>query len=334
MKSLFFSKKGLSFILALVLSLFSFVSLDKDVVLASGESDFSVSIQSSKKATPDGQLSLTISVTDIIYPQFDEGKGIFGVALFVYYDNAVLTPAENGFSAIVPKNWDSFGGTSTEGVWGLYGVFDGDLSNGATDDGDISFDIVFDVSANAKADETYVYVANCECTGYKASSIVKVNSYDSTAYCEESIEITLPQVLIPKDNAPFTIDMENGIIYADTPDVDFDTFVSHFSEINGELTISAFDYVITSDNGKYIPAGAIINVYHEATGQTISLTYYLLGDCDSNGRINVTDLAVIKSVILNNIETDGYLKYAMEFEKDGVIRLADYLRLKAYLLSR
>ncbi len=328
-----YSKKALSFILTFILFL-SLLMLKGLNISAAETSDYSVVITSPESALNGEQITLTITVTDITYPEFDEGKGIFSVAAFLHYDSSVFTPAQNGFSAVVPLKWDKFDGTSTAGVWGLYAVFDGNLSNGAVNDGDISFTVTFDVSESAVADDYTFYISGCECTGYSSTSIVKIKSFDATAGGQATVNIPLPTVLVPNENTPFTIDTEKGIIYSQTPKIDYDTFKSFFSQINGELTIKAFDYEITSENSNYIPSGANISIHHEKTGQTIDFTYYLLGDCDCNGKVTITDLAVVKSVIVNRIAVDGYLKYSMEFEKDGVIRIADYLRLKVYIASK
>lgn len=326
-------KRAISFVLVFVLAICVF-SVKGNDISASADSDYSVLVEAPDVAEIGTQISLKVTVTDITYPEFDSGKGIFGVAIFLYYDSNVFTPASGGFSATVPYKWDKFDGTTTKGVWGLYAVFDGNLTNGAVNDGDITFNLTFNVSEAAPSDTYTFYVADCECTGYSSKSLLKIKSYNATAYFEKDVFVPLPEVLVPNEDVPFTFDYDNGIIYSDTPDIDYNEFVSYFSNVNGELIIKAFDYEVTSENGSFIPNGANISVYHQPTGQTISFTYYLLGDCDCNGRITVSDLAVVKSVITNNTSVDGYLEYAMDFEKDGVIRIADYLRLKVYISSK
>ena len=326
-------KKIFSVLLALVLSFSAFFIMENDIS-ASAESDFSVVVEAPDVAENGTQITLTVKVTDISYPEFDEGQGIFGVAVFLYYDSEAFTPASGGFSATVPSKWDKFDGTTTKGIWGLYAVFDGNLTNGAVDDGDITFKLVFNVSASAPSDTYSFYVDDCECTGYSSKALLKIKSYESTAYFQKDVFIPLPEVLIQNENSPFTFDLEKGIIYSETPEIDFNKFVSYSSNVNGELTIKAFDYEVTSENGYYIPNGATISVYHTETGQTISFTYYLLGDCDCNGKVTVSDLAVVKSVITNKTQVGGYLLHAMDFESDGIIRIADYLRLKVYISSK
>jgi hypothetical protein len=219
-------------------------------------------------------------------------------------------------------------------VWVLFSVFNGDMTNGATEDGSISFTISFMVSPDAPISTPHFYINNCVCTGYSSKALAKMKSYSATAYNDCVINITEPEILTPHTNSPFEFDRENKIIYSETSQIDFDEFSSYFSHIGGTVTINAFDYTVTSENGEYIPNGANISVLHTPSGRTFNFTYYLLGDCDCNGKVNVADLAVIKTVIVNSIPTEGYVKYAMEFEKDGITRIADYLRLKFYIASK
>lgn len=326
-------KKVISAFLTLIL-LVSALNFSAPKVYAVGESDFSVLLEVPDYAYPEEQFTVTVDVVDIIYPSFDEGQGIFGAEIFLYYDSNVLTPIKNSFSAVVPSKWDSFDNSSTAGIWGFYTVFDGLFTNGAVNDGDISFTVSFEVAENANMQDIYFYISDCECSGYSNDALLKIQPYESSANCTKVTGILQPEYLVPAKNSPFVVDMESGIIYSETPDIDYNAFVSFFEEINGDLSITAFDYEITAENGKYIPAGATITVYHEKTGQSASFTYYLLGDCDCNGSISISDLAVIKLVIVNQISVDGYLKYSMEFEKDGFIRIADYLRLKRYIISK
>jgi hypothetical protein len=136
-----------------------------------------------------------------------------------------------------------------------------------------------------------------------------------------------PQILIPENENTFSIDRTKNIIYSDILPLDYVSFSSKFSTIGGELSIKAFDYEITAENGKYIPNGAVISVTHKS-GQIYSFVYYLSGDCNCNGVVDITDLALIKATIVNKLPVEAHVKYAMELEPDGFIRLSDYLRLK------
>ncbi len=299
----------------------------------SSSSDFSVILDIPDKTEAGQIIDIVATVSDISYPVFDGGKGIFGAAVFLYYDSEFFTPVEDSFKATVPNKWDSFDGTSTTNVWAFYAVFDGTLSNGAVTDGDISFKASFKVNESATPQKSHFVIKDCECTGYDSKSIVKVKSYNATANCDKIIEITSPDVLMPTENCPFTIDKEKGIIYSHTPELDYNKFTSYFSISPDNVSISAFDYEITAENGKNIPNGANVSVYHTQTGKTYQFTYYLLGDCDCNGLVSISDLAVIKTVIVNEIPVENHVLYSIDFEKDTVVRLSDYLRLKKYIYS-
>ena len=325
-------KKSFSVILSLIL-LLSASAIHSPIIFASS-SDFSVELTLPEKAEPGEQFNATVTVNDIICPVFDTGKGIFGVEIYLYYDSEYFTPAKGGFSASVPSKWETFDSTATDGVWVLFAHFDGKMENGVVNDGDLSFSLSFVVSEETPAGKTHFYIDNCVCAGYSSTSLLKIKSYDSSAYCNEVLTITECEIIIEKENSPITVDNENKIIYSTIPNVNFESFSEHFSKIGGELTITAFDYSVTTENGEFIPNGATVSILQKSTGNTFEFTYYLLGDCDCNGKVNVADLAVMKTVIINSIPTDGYVKYAMEFEKDGVVRIADYLRLKLYIATK
>ncbi len=297
------------------------------------DSDFSVILDIPDKTEPGQTIDIIATVSDISYPVFDGGKGIFGAAVFLYYDSEFFTPIEGSFKATLPNKWDCFDGTSTTNIWAFYALFDGTLSNGAVNDGDISFKASFIVNESATPQKSHFIIKNCECTGYDSKSIVKVNSYNATANCDEIIEITSPNVLMPNDNCPFTIDKEKEIIYSRTPNLDYNKFTSYFSVSSDNISISAFDYEITAENGKTIPNGANVSVYHTQTGKTYHFTYYLLGDCDCNGLVSISDLAALKTVIVNKIPVENHVLYSMDLEIDSIVRLSDYFRLKKYIYS-
>lgn len=313
--------------------LFSFSCFKGTKISAAEKSDYSVEIETPDSVSVGKQLTLTVKVTDIKYPEFSAGKGIFGVGIFLYYNSNVFTPAKDGFSCSVPSKWDGFDGTATAGVWGLYSVFDGNLKNGAVADGDISFTLTFDVSTSVNDTEALFYIDNCECTGYSSESIVLIDSFEASAYCKESIKIDIPPLFISKDNSPLTIDEKNGIIYSNTPNVNYPTFVSFFSEIASTLSIKAYDYEITEENGYFIPAGATITFKHTFSPKVQKFTYYLLGDCNRNGTITKEDLEVIKQTIVNRVNPEGHDKYAMDLDKDGSIHASDYYTLKFKILK-
>ncbi len=296
-------------------------------------SDFSILLSVPPKVEPGEAFEITATVTNISYPDFEGGKGIFGAAVFLYYDSEYYSIVNGSFKATVPEKWDSFDGTATPGVWAFYAVFDGLLSNGAVNDGDISFTVSMKANEKAPPQNSHFEINGCECTGYNSKSIVKVKSYNSSAYCDEVVRITVPDVLLPKENCPFSIDTEKGIIYSQSPNIDYNEFTSYFSVSSDNITISAFDYVVNSDNNSLIPNGAAISVYHEQSEKSFTFTYYLLGDCDCNGKITVSDAAVLKAVIITKIPVQNYVIHSMDFEKDGIIRLSDYFRLKKYISS-
>ncbi len=319
-------KKLLSFILALYI--FTSLFINNTKISATEKSDFSVVLEVPEKTASGEQVTLKVSITDIVYPEFKGGQGIFGASVFLYYDSDIFTLAEDGFSASAPPKWDSFEGKETPGVLGLYTVFDGNLKNGATKDGDITFTVTFDVSSSARKEESEFYIANCECTGYKSTSIVLVDSFEASAYCNEKIKINLPPFFVSSEDSPLVIDTDNGIIYSQTPAVNYPTFVSFFSYMGSLLNIKAYDYEITEENGYFIPAGANITFSHIFSEKTLNFKYYLLGDCNRNGTITAEDLEVIKWNIVNRLTPEGHDKYAMDLDKDGEIHIADYYILK------
>ncbi len=297
---------------------------------AEAVSDFGVELTLPSEAEPGETISVTATVKDITVA---EGNGIYAASVFLYYDAEYLTPVSGSFKATVPSGWDKYDGTKTTGIWGLYTNFDGYLENAASKDGDISFTVSFTVSKEASPLDTYLSIMGCEGTEYSTSGFIPLNSFEATAYCNEKLSITEAKILIPKDDT-FVIDREAKIIYSQTDPLTINSFSEYFSHIGGTISVTAFDYEITADGGEYIPNGATISVHHTFSGVTYSFLYYLKGDCDSNGIVNVTDLANVKAIIVNRIPVENHTLYAMDFEADGVIRLADYIRLKKYFLEK
>ncbi len=293
-------------------------------------SDFGVELTLPSEAEPGETVSVTATIKNI---SFSEGYGIYAASVFLYYDAEYLTPVAGSFDATVPKGWDKYDGTKTPGIWGLYTNFDGFLENAASKDGDISFTVSFTVSKEASPLDTYLTVMGCEGTEYSSSSFIPLNSFEATAYCREKLSITEAKILIPKDDT-FTIDREAKIIYSHTDPLTIASFSEYFSHVGGTISVTAFDYEITDDSEEYIPNGATISVQHAFSGVTYSFLYYLKGDCDSNGIVNVTDLANVKAIIVNRIPVENHALYAIDLEADGVIRLADYIRLKRYFLEK
>ncbi len=320
-------KKICSFLLVFAIAICSFVL----TTVADTTTNYNVDLSFINIAEPGDTLKVTATVTDI---QCAEGTGILAASVFLYYDCSILTPVEGSFSAAAPSGWDTFDGTATTGIWALYTVFDGNLQNTASNDGDITFTVEFTINGLAEPCETYIYVYDCEGTEYCSSALLKVKSFTSTAYTNEPLSIIEPRILIPIDESSFIIDRDSMIIYSQTEALDFNSFSALFSHIGGTLTINAYDYEITEGNGNFIPNGATISVYHSPSEYTYSFTYYLLGDCDCDGEITITDLSAIKSAFINKIPVEGHVKFSMEYEADGVIRIADYLRLKKYILSK
>ncbi len=317
-------KKILSVLLLMTLAFTSFVFVGN----AETKSDFSVSLSFPEIVEPGDRIEVVITVNDITYVPFEYGKGILGASIYLYYDCDALIPVKDSFSAVTPSGWDSFDGSSQKGVWAMHCVFDGVLSNGAVDDGALSFTVSFDVDKKAQPSEIYFTIDNCEGAEYSNKSLAYFQSFDSSAYCKEKLTIIEPRILILKDESTFDIDRDGFAIYSDLSPLDYDSFSSLFSIIGGDMKIKAFDYEVTSENGKYIPNGAEISVCHTKSDRTFTYKYFLLGDCDNNGEVNVSDLATIKYTIVNRIPAEGHTLFAMDLEKDGVVRIADYLRLK------
>ncbi len=323
-------KKIISVLLLLSVAFTAFVFVGN----AEEKSDFSVSLSFPEIAEQGDRIDVTVTVTDITYVPFEYGQGILGASIYLYYDCDVLSPVDESFSAVTPSGWDSFEGTAQMGVWALHSVFDGVLTNGAVNDGDLSFTVSFDVDKTATPSDVYLTVNNCEGAEYSEKSLAYFQSFDASAYCKEKLTIIEPRILIPKDESTFDIDRTNFIIYSEISSLGYDSFSELFSIIGGDMTIKAFDYEVTAENGKYIPNGAVISVYHKNTGRTFTYTYYLLGDCDCNGDVNVSDLVSLKYTIVKRIPVEDHVLFSMDLEKDGAVRIADYLRLKMHIASK
>ncbi len=62
-------------------------------------------------------------------------------------------------------------------------------------------------------------------------------------------------------------------------------------------------------------------------------TFIVLGDVNSDGAVDTSDLLKIKSSFLNAEELDVYIKIAADITEDNIVDITDYMRIKSYFLG-
>ena len=68
-------------------------------------------------------------------------------------------------------------------------------------------------------------------------------------------------------------------------------------------------------------------------GQTGTFTVMVKGDTNGDGKISISDLAMIKAKLLGNNNLNGVYLSAADINKDGKISISDLAMVKAHLLG-
>lgn len=70
-----------------------------------------------------------------------------------------------------------------------------------------------------------------------------------------------------------------------------------------------------------------------SNNQTVSFTMFIKGDTNGDGKISISDLAMIKAKLLGNNNLSGVYLEAADINRDGKISIADMAMVKAHLLG-
>lgn len=89
------------------------------------------------------------------------------------------------------------------------------------------------------------------------------------------------------------------------------------------------------DMSDFVGTGAVIRVTDTETGTVVyERTAVIFGDCNGNGKINSTDIMLIKRHIFNQSKLTGVYFYAADVYKNGVINSTDFMLVKRHIFKQ
>lgn len=124
------------------------------------------------------------------------------------------------------------------------------------------------------------------------------------------------------ESQDYVIDRSNGYISGVAAQTTIDRFKSSFKLNN---------IVIETNNAAFIATGDVLMVMN---GDTIveSFTVAVIGDMDGNGIVNVSDVVVLRTIILNQTAA-GVALTAGDIDSDGRINVSDVVSLRTMILN-
>ena len=121
----------------------------------------------------------------------------------------------------------------------------------------------------------------------------------------------------PIVSAYYGIDTETGMIGQIQPGTDEATFLSRLL-CPGEATL---------DGG--VKTGSTLNL-----GDSAALTLVVQGDCNGDGEFSITDMLLVKAMLLEKAELSGAHYIAADVNIDSNVSITDFLQMKSNLLGK
>ncbi len=156
---------------------------------------------------------------------------------------------------------------------------------------------------------------------------VKVTANEGYTGSFESNEVIAAEDAITSDVYQF--DKTSGISSV----IPYETKVSEFIS-----NLDQKDYVKITKGGKelssdsYISTGTVISlVYGDVT--TVSYTAVVTGDINGDGKISITDFAILKKTVLGTEQTDEFKKKASDVNGDTKVSITDFALFKRHVLG-
>jgi len=122
-------------------------------------------------------------------------------------------------------------------------------------------------------------------------------------------------------SAYYGIDRDNGLIGQIAPGTDESMLLSRVL-LPGEASISGG-----------VKTGATLSVSTNGT-QTDSLTLVVQADCNGDGDFSVTDMLMVKSMLLGQTNFSAAQSQAADINADGSVTITDFLQMKSNILGQ
>ena len=115
------------------------------------------------------------------------------------------------------------------------------------------------------------------------------------------------------------------------PGTDVQAFIKNFKVVNG--TAKVFAENGTQKTTGTIVTGDTIGIYNNAGTQKLKYRIVIFGDVNSDGKISIVDLALVKKHLLQVSKLSGYQSTAADTNRDNKISILDLARVKKHLLK-
>lgn len=130
--------------------------------------------------------------------------------------------------------------------------------------------------------------------------------------------------LEPSSESGYTIFRSKNLLFGVTGSTSVSTFKSKFSGQSISVTDASGNKLM---NSAYISTGSVISLL---SGTTVvdTLTVIVGGDINCDGKVNVSDTAVLKAVFKNTATLNEACKHAADADGNGVVTATDYIMIK------
>ncbi len=123
----------------------------------------------------------------------------------------------------------------------------------------------------------------------------------------------------------------NNVISGLEIGTDISNIISNIRNKYNLVTIEVKNKNGVSKSSGTIASGDVITI--KSGGQTGTFTMMVKGDTNGDGKISISDLAMIKAKLLGNNNLNGVYLSAADINKDGKISISDLAMVKAHLLG-
>lgn len=154
----------------------------------------------------------------------------------------------------------------------------------------------------------------------------------STAYAGKesavTVQYTLPQALTSET---LPINEEQKIIGALAEGMQLVSLIDHLDDTNG-LSVYRGGKKLTDLSGA-VATGDVLKIEDETGKVYCTYTVIVRGDVSGDGRVNITDMLLIRAHIVAQKEQSGVFLDACDLSGDGKVTILDFLQIKAAILG-
>ena len=103
--------------------------------------------------------------------------------------------------------------------------------------------------------------------------------------------------------------------------------------INEREYIRVFDGDVEVFGETLVGTGMVVKLMFGSTVKD-SVVAVVTGDLNGDGKVSITDMLNIKSVLLGKLTLEQYAEMAADLTGEGKITITDFVQIKAYILGK